>query len=228
MATASDFTWFKHNFGATITEAAAGSPFTVDMLAAIACQETGDVWIQLRRQNMPVDQILRLCVGDTIDAKPGGGGRRKFPKNKQELVSHQPDGAQMFAVARQALVDMAAHVHGYNGAVANPDKFCHAFGMFQYDLQFFDLDKPYFMSGKYADFSVTLGKCLNELRDAAAHIHVPLNAPLDDNKFAAIAIAYNTGSYDPNKGLKQGYKDSDGHYYGENIVTYLQLSRSAP
>ncbi|MGL4314314.1 MAG: hypothetical protein ACRCSO_10025, partial [Sphingomonas sp.] len=208
MATSSDFAWFKTTFGAKIAPAIHGTPFTIDMLAAIACQETGDVWVPLRRQGMAVAEILRLCVGDTIDAKPGGGGRQAFPRTKKQLVAHQPNGQQMFDVARQALVDMAAHIHGYGAVAANPDKFCHAFGIFQYDLQFFDLDQAYFMSGGYADFDKTLAKWVMELKDAAARLHLPLNTPLTDAQIASIAIAYNTGGYDPKKGLKQGYKDS--------------------
>jgi len=42
---------------------------------------------------------------------------------------------------------------------------------------------------------------------------------------AAVAIAYNSGRYDPAKGLKQGYFDGT-KYYGESYFAYLQLAGS--
>ena len=43
---------------------------------------------------------------------------------------------------------------------------------------------------------------------------------------AAVAIAYNTGGYKPELGLKQGHKSVGGKCYGECFAHYLQLSKS--
>ena len=51
---------------------------------------------------------------------------------------------------------------------------------------------------------------------------------LTDLEMAGVAIAYNTGSYIPSKGLKQGYKPKKGKYYGEQYYDYLRLSASVP
>src|ERR1700761_6805073 len=82
-----DAVWFKSQFQPAIERAIAGTPLTVDMITAFACQETGEIWPALPRQNLPTARILELCVGDTIDASPTGGGRRAFPKNKAELLT---------------------------------------------------------------------------------------------------------------------------------------------
>lgn len=66
---------------------------------------------------------------------------------------------------RKALVDMANYVPGYESAVANLDKFCHGFGVFQRDLQFYLDDPDYFLSKKYEKFSDTLMQCIGELRE---------------------------------------------------------------
>ena len=58
----------------------------------------------------------------------------------------------MFEIARQGLVDMAEHIPAYRGAASRPDKFCHGFGIFQLDLQFFKTEPDYFLSRRYADF----------------------------------------------------------------------------
>ncbi|MGH9900485.1 MAG: SH3 domain-containing protein, partial [Pyrinomonadaceae bacterium] len=169
MPKAEDILWFKQQFHGGIGAAVQGTPFSLDMLTAIACQETGYIWQILRRRSLGVGRILELCVGDTIDAKPNNKGRRVFPRTKAELVS-KPNGEQMFGIARQALVDMARYVPGYESAVAKPHKFCHGFGIFQYDLQFFLREPEYFLQKRYADFDACLEKCLGELRSAMRRI----------------------------------------------------------
>jgi hypothetical protein len=224
MPNAQDVGWFKAEFQSTIEPVIVGTPFSVDMITAFACQETGEIWPALRRAGLPTARILELCVGDTIDASPTGGGRRAFPKNKAELLA-APAGDRMFAIARQALADMAQYIAAYRGAAARPDKFCHGFGIFQLDLQFFRSDPAYFLDQRYADFGAALGKCLGELQAALKRLGWQDRTSLTDADMAAVAIAYNTGRYDPARGLKQGYFDGS-KYYGENYFDYLHLATS--
>ena len=222
MPNAQDVFWFKSQFQPQIEAAIAGTPFSVDMIAAFACQETGEIWPALRRKGLPTSRILELCVGDTIDASPTGGGRRAFPRNKGELLQ-APQGDRMFEIARQGLVDMATYIPAYRGAASRPDKFCHGFGIFQLDLQFFKTDPDYFLSRRYADFDAALARCVGELKSALRRIGWQAKTALSDAEMAGVAIAYNTGRYDPAKGLKQGYFDGS-KYYGENYYAYLQLA----
>ena len=143
MPNAADMKWFKENFHAEVETAIANTPFTLDLIVALACQETGDVWPILRKKPLTVDQILALCVGDTIDFNPANGkGRKAFPRNKAALLA-VPRGDEMFAIARQALLDVAQQIPGF--PVSNSNKFCHGYGMFQLDLQFFKEDPDYFL-----------------------------------------------------------------------------------
>ena len=215
MPNAQDILWFKTQFQPLIEPAIAGTPFSVDLLAAFACQETGEIWPALRRKGLPVARVLELCVGDTIDASPTGGGRRAFPKNKAELLA-APDGDRMFAIARQGLVEMAEQIPAYRGAASRPDKFCHGFGIFQLDLQFFRTEPAYFLDKRYADFNAALAKCIGELTTALRRLGWQTRTALSDLEMAGLAIAYNTGRYDPARGLKQGYFDGT-KYYGENF-----------
>ncbi len=225
MSTKDSIAWFKANFGAEINAAVAGTPFDLDMLTAIALQETGFIWGTLRTKGLSRERILELCVGDTID------GRKAFPKDKAELLTH-PQGQAMFDIAKAALVDMAANIAGYSGAAANPVKFCHGYGLFQYDIQFFKTDPDYFLERKYRFFDQTLGKALSELNDKFKVVGKKLGwgtrTTLTDLEKAAVAIAYNRGSYDPAKGLKQGFKNSDGKFYGELFFDYMILAKSVP
>jgi hypothetical protein len=224
MPTTDDIRWFKQQFRAQIEAALTGLPLDLDMIVAIACQETGYIWQRLRKKPLTVQQITALCVGDTIDAKPGGGGRSAFPKTKAHLIA-KPQGQLMFDIARKALVDMAVYIPDYQGAAANPNKFCHGFGVFQRDLQFFKDDPDYFLERRYESFANTLTHCLGELRRGLKKLGFESRTSLTDLEFAAVAIAYNTGGYNPSKGLKQGHFDGE-KYYGERIYEYLKLSRT--
>jgi len=213
--------WFKQTFGAELVAAASGTPFSVDLLVAIAAQETGEIWAPLRNK-LGVPELLAICVGDTLDADKG---RVAFPKTRAHLVAH-PRGEEMFRIAHEALVSMARHVPGYTKVANRADKFCHGYGIFQYDLQFFPTDPDYFLQGRWREFRFTLGKCLNELRAAAKRVGLAGRPTLTELEQVAVAIAYNAGVFRPKKGLKQGHKSPDGRFYGENILDYLRLSQT--
>jgi hypothetical protein len=162
MPTADDIRWFKQQFRPQIEAALTSTPFDIDMIVAIASQETGYIWSVLRKKQLPLERVVALCVGDTIDYKGPGRGRQAFPRTKEALVA-APNGQLMFDIARKALEDMAAYIPGYHDAVANPKKFCHGYGVFQCDLQFFKVDPEYFLERRYENFADTLAHCLGEL-----------------------------------------------------------------
>jgi hypothetical protein len=225
MPSAEDIAWFKRQFHTDIENGVAGTAFDLDFLTALACQETGEVWPILRKvPGMSVNQVVALCVGDTLDAD---GGRSAFPKTKAALIA-KPHGQEMFDIAHRALVDMAAHVRSYRGAASRPNKFCHGFGVWQYDLQFFLEDPRYFLEKRYEQLGETLGKAIGELRSAQRKIGLGNKTPLTDLEMAHVAIAYNTGRFVPSRGLRQGFKDSSGRFYGELIFDFIRLSRTVP
>src|SRR6185369_5930832 len=123
MPNAEDIRWFKQQFASRIDAAVSGTPFDVDMLTAFACQETGEIWPVLRRAGLSVDQILKLCVGDTLDRK------KTFPRDRAHLES-RPGGKEMFESAHAALVEMAKYITGYAQVAKNANKFCKGFGIF--------------------------------------------------------------------------------------------------
>jgi hypothetical protein len=225
MPTVDDIRWLKQQFSIQIKAALTGTPFDVDMIAALACQETGEVWPILRKKQLPLQRILALCVGDTIDFRGPGQGRQAFPRNKDALIAVS-NGEQMFEIARTALEEMAAFIPNYRSASANPRKFCHGFGMFQRDLQFFKEDPDYFLERRYENFSDTLDQCLGELHRGLKKLGFESRTSLTDTEFAFVAIAYNTGGFNPVKGLKQGFRDDGGKFYGELIFDFVKLSRS--
>src|SRR3954463_9861093 len=206
MPNAHDMLWFKQQFRKKIEPAIAGTPFTVDLLTALACQETGEVWPILRKTDLSVDRILELCVGDTKDAHSQTDPRHTWPATKEQLLAApNGKGQQMFDLARKALEDMADYVHSYQVARSNSTKFCHGFGIFQYDIQFFKDEPEYFLDKQYANFDACLQKCLKELREQAHGIGLGNQSTLSDRQLAYVAIAYNIGAghFREDRGLDQ-------------------------
>ncbi|UHQ22817.1 hypothetical protein LVB77_19560 [Lysobacter sp. 5GHs7-4] len=221
MPSTADMLWFKTRFAARIAPALAGTPLTLDLITALACQETGEVWPILRRKSMSEERILALCVGDTLDAN---AGRSAFPKTKTDLLG-VARGEAMFAIARKALVDMAAHIEAYQGAASRPNKFCHGFGMFQRDLQFFRDDPDYFLERRYEQFEQTLALCVDELKRGLRKLRLQDRPSLTTMELAAVAIVYNTGGFKPERGLRQGHFDGQ-RFYGQAIFDFIRQAQT--
>jgi hypothetical protein len=216
--------WFKTQFGAKTDAALAGTPFTLSFLTAIATQESFEIW-GLIYQKLPVDQVLALCVGDSI----GGPTRKQFPTSKAELLRvKKPDGAAMYDIARASLAAVGEYAKPYKKAWQQ-GKFCHGYGIFQYDLQFFKTKPDYFLGKRWADFDTCLAQAIVELKAAQKRAKLAGKKTLTEMEMAFVAIAYNAGSVNPAKGLKQGYYNkSDKTYYGEDFWDYFQAAKAIP
>ena len=210
--------WFKHEFGPKIQIAIKNTPFSLDLLTAIAVQETYYVWSKLYPK-LATGEVLTLCVGDTIDAP----NRSAFPIDKAALLD-APNGDKMFKIAREALESVAKYVPDYKKATKSRNKFCHGFGIFQYDIQFFPTDPDYFLKKGWSDFDTCLAMCIHELKGAQKRAKLD-KSKLSDRELAYVAIAYNAGHFVKSRGLKQGFRDSGGKYYGEYIWDYLNLAK---
>jgi len=213
--------WFKTTFGPEIVDAVTGTPFTVNLLTAIAIQETYEVWGRLFDGTMTPQEILDACVGDVISAPARGA----FPKTRAELLAYA-QGQAMYDVARDALADMAKHAPEYQKYVANPDRFCHAFGVFQYDIQFFKEDPDFFLQKKWGDLGECLTRCIAELTRVTKKTFGAGKTSLTDLEATYVAIGYNLGSVNLAKGLKQGFNDGN-KYYGEYVADYIKVASAA-
>jgi hypothetical protein len=229
MSIKEDIIWFKQQFGSDIQAAIEDTPFRTELFVAIALQETGYLWRNIYKkldpetgESIDVAKVLELCVGDTLDAP----NRSAFPKTKDDLVS-EANGDEMFAVARAAL----GAIGEYNETFGNifdskPNKFCHGFGIFQYDIQFFKENPEFFLAKKWFSFDECLKLCLRELQQKLVRTYGKNKNSLTDTEMVYIAIAYNKGSVDLSGGFKQGFKDDSGKFYGEYIWEYLQLVKN--
>ena len=131
----------------------------------------------------------------------------------------------MFDLAHESLVKMSQHVRSFATVAQRPNKFCHAYGIFQYDIQFFKTDPDYFLERRWRTFDASLGKCIEELQSAMTRVPIEDHSSLTDLDRVHIAIAYNTGRFRPTLGLKQGFFDGT-RFYGEMIFDFLKLSQT--
>lgn len=225
-AKSASLSWLKQQFRNEFAASTAGTPFSAELLMAIALQESGEIWGPLAANNQVPATIMPLCTGDTLDAPH----RSAFPQTKDDLL-RVPDGKTMFQIARAALVDLGTLNPIYQ-SVANhyPDKFCHGYGIFQYDLQHF-LEGPkknFFLHKEWHSLSSCLRLCIEELDAALWRAFHGSKTILTDEDMVYVAIAYNRGSVKVGGGPKQGFRDSSGIYYGENITENLQLAKLVP
>jgi len=215
--------WFKKQFGAKVKKAVKDTPFTADLLTAIAVQESFEAWGLIYKKEK-VDKVLELCVGDSI----GEPKRKAFPKTKEQLLNYKPDGAELFALAREYLKAIGEFNPPYMKAYNN-GKFCHAFGIFQYDIQHFKTNPAYFLKKKWLDFDVCLARVIEELKVAQKGAKLGGKKTLTDLEMCFVAIVYNMGAkkFKPSNGLKQGHQ-SDGKFYGQYIADYLAAAKAIP
>ncbi len=227
MSSKENIIWFKQQFKAGIKEAIQNTPFSIDLLAAIALQETGYLWGNIR-QKETVAKTLELCVGDTLDAPDRGA----FPINKEALINRD-NGETMFGIAREALESIAPYNGDYNSErKRSSDKFCHGFGIFQYDIQFFLENPSFFLEKKWYEFDECLRLCVDELNRALVKSYGSNRTSLTSREMVGVAIAYNRGKVNLNFDIddddfyKQGYRDDEGKYYGQYIRDFLELAKS--
>jgi hypothetical protein len=218
--------WMNDVFGVAIDAVTAGTPITRKLMIAIGIQETFYIWSRIYK-TAPLEDVLALCVGDTIDFP---NRATAWPKNKAELLRHDR-GSAMFRIAREALERIAAVNPGYRTAARNRNKFCHGFGMFQYDIQFFrSVDPEYFLNGGWKTLSGTVRKGAAELKTQMATLYGSDKARLSHDENVFLAIAYNQGAARTKRNMasrrfKQGHEDRDGVFYGEHIDANLKQMR---
>ena len=198
MPNAQDVAWFKSQFQEAIVPALAGTPFSVDMITAIACQETGGIWPILRRKGLSTERILQLCVGDTIDAT-ATGGRRAFPKNKAELL-RRPTARGCSSSRGRAWSTWPASSPATAARRRGPTSSATASASSSSTCSSSAPTRRTSSSGAMPISAHALQRCVGELRAALKRIGLEGKTSLSDHEMAAVAIAYNTGRFNPAKG----------------------------
>jgi len=146
--------WLMGNFGDDIARAVAGKPYGAEILCAIACKETGFIWIA-RSDKMAADALLPLLIGDASGDVPGHG-RRAFPRNTAAFRAAYGDA---FADMLIAETNKARALRGLS-----PARILYkGFGIFQYDLQHVQTDREFFERRMWHRMAPCLERATREL-----------------------------------------------------------------
>lgn len=142
--------WLLSNFPAEIAAAVAGKPYDTSIVCAIACKETGFIWIG-RSSTMTGRQLLPLLIGDA-SGDVAGAPRSAFPKNTAEFRAAfgKPFTDTLIAESNKAraLRGLSPAQIVYKG-----------YGIFQYDLQHVRTDRAFFENLMWHD----IGPCIDRL-----------------------------------------------------------------
>jgi hypothetical protein len=147
--------WLKANFRNDFAEAVAGSPFTVDTLCGIVCQETANAWLGWIGKQTPAE-ILARCVFDASGDFPGTV-RSAFPRNTAAFRQRYDDAFADMLIAE-------ANASRKLRALPPANWVYKGYGIFQYDLQHVVADEAFFAQKQWYSMDTCLEKVMMELR----------------------------------------------------------------
>ena len=145
--------WMNTNFGEKFSKAVTGTPFSKELLFAIACQETAIYW-QKWIATQPKEEILGRCVFDA--SGDVNHTRMAFPKDTPAFIK-----AYGNAIADELIAE-ANKTRAWHGW--GPKQWVYAgYGIFQYDLQHIKTDEAFFTEKKWYSMDECLVKVMLEL-----------------------------------------------------------------
>lgn len=154
--------WLLRNFATPIEQAVQGTPLDADLVAAIACKETANVWLHWIDRLSP-GEVLARCVFDGSGDVPGTS-RSAFPRNAAEFRAVAGDALT------DALIDEANETRKLRGF--GPQRWLYkGYGLFQYDLQHFKTDPDFFRNRQWGDFAACMDRFMREMRTKLADAH---------------------------------------------------------
>ncbi|RYE80040.1 MAG: peptidoglycan-binding protein [Oxalobacteraceae bacterium] len=147
--------WLFTNFLPQIEQAVQGTPLDPNLVAAIACKETANVWLDWIKRLSP-DEVLARCVFDASGDYPGTS-RSAFPRNAQAFREKVGDALT------DALIAEANEMRKVRGW--GPERWLYkGYGLFQYDLQHYLTDPGFFENREWRKFDVCLDKLMLEMK----------------------------------------------------------------
>ena len=152
--------WLELHYSAQCEAATQDTPFTKELLYAIACQETAIYFYDWSKDHTP-DEVLGRCVFDA--SGDVNGTRRAFPKNTAAFIEkYGQEIANM-------LIEEANKTRAMRGF--GPKQWVYAgYGLFQYDIQAILTDEAFFLQKQWYQMDHCLEKVMKELKSKwAAH-----------------------------------------------------------
>jgi hypothetical protein len=153
--------WLITNFGPAISAAVAGKPYSRAILCAIACKETGFIWIP-RTDMDPADLLPRL-IGDA-SGDVAGHPRGVFPQNTAAFRAKFGPTFTNFLIAES---NKARAMRGLGPAQI----VYKGYGIYQYDLQHVTPDREFFENALWHTMDHCLERLTKELDRTFAASH---------------------------------------------------------
>lgn len=148
--------WMRQHFDAQIREVVAGTPWNVELIIAIACQETAYKWLHWIKDYSP-EVILARCVFDTSgEPEFPDAPRSAFPKTRFDFVERYGTDFLKMLVEES---NKTRRMQGWHDA----PYLCRGYGIFQYDLQHVLTDREWFEQKRWYSLSECLVKLVAEL-----------------------------------------------------------------
>ena len=152
--------WLKTNYGNALFIAVEDTPFSIDNLCGIACQETAYFWLPLLDELSP-DEICARCVLDgSGDFRPEENPRTAFPQNTAAFRARYDATDPGFADMLIAEGNETRRVRGFSPV----DWLYKGYGIFQYDLQYVEDDPAFFREKLWYRFDECLKRVMMELQ----------------------------------------------------------------
>ena len=191
--------WMKTNFREKILNHTYNTPYSIDLVCAIACKETAIKWLLWIDKYTP-ETILERCVFDASGDFPGTS-RNAFPKNKEAfLKKYGPELTSMLIA--EANKTRAMPQSGYPRGYSPANYLYKGYGIFQYDLQNILADDAFFKEKYWSSFDHCMNRLILILNDKANYT----------STLRALIKSYN-GS-----GIK-------ADIYAEQVLDFMELSR---
>jgi lysozyme len=147
--------WLVEHFGDSMRQAVEETPFSVELLCGIACQETAFLWLPFVQGGATAATVLARSIGDASGDAPDTT-RSAFPRDSDAFRAKYGDEFTDLLVAEanasRALRGMGPKTWVYKG-----------YGIFQYDLQHVRTDESFFRERQWYELEACLDRVIREL-----------------------------------------------------------------
>lgn len=158
--------WLRQHFEGQINEMIAGTPWSIELVCAIACQETAQRWIRWI-DNYDAETILARCVFDASgEPEFPTAVRSAFPKNRDVFRAHYGNEFLQMLIDegnKQRAMPQPGYPNGYRAATY----LYKGYGIFQYDLQHITTDRQFFEQKQWYHMTYCLQRLVDELNRKA-------------------------------------------------------------
>jgi len=147
--------WLVTHFREPLQQSVEGTPFSVELLCGIACQETAFLWLPFVKAGMSASEVLARSIGDASGDAPNTT-RSAFPQN---TAAFQAEFGDEFTDLLIEEANASRKLRGFG-----PKRWVYkGYGLFQYDLQHVHVNEQFFRDRQWYELEHCLENVISEL-----------------------------------------------------------------